>query len=135
MPDDTDESATITDTAMDYLESYATRDPIHMERTLHPQLVRDVVIPDGAPSWHDVPGDYLYRVSAHTLLQLVARPVDPIPATERTAEVTLLDRAATAASVRIDAGPWMEYLHLCKWNGRWLILNAVRVSGMDQTRR
>jgi hypothetical protein len=131
-PDDVDESAVISDTALDYVESYYTNDAARMERTLHPQLAKDIVIPDGAPPWQELPGDYLYRISAHTLLQMVARPASTLPADERLAEVTLLDRAANAASVRIDAEAWIEYLHLCKWNGCWLIVNAVRVNRRDQ---
>jgi hypothetical protein len=131
-PDDSDESTTITDIASSYVESCLACDASRLERTLHPQLVKDVVIPDGAPGWHEIPGDCLYRISADTLLYLVAGAANARPADEQLPEITLLDRAANAASVRIDTEAWTEYLHLCKWNGCWLIINSVRVNRRDR---
>jgi len=37
----------------------------------------------------------------------------------------LLDIFQNAASARIDAGGWIDYLHLIRWRGRWVILNVL----------
>jgi hypothetical protein len=124
-PDDIDEDAAITSTALDYVESCYERDGDRMERSLHPELVKRLVIPNGAPSSHVFPGDYLYHMSAQTLVQWVAQRGVQVPPHERRAEVTILDRVANAASVRVDASSWVDYLHLCKWNNRWTILNVL----------
>jgi hypothetical protein len=29
------------------------------------------------------------------------------------------------ASVRIDAGMWIDYLHVARWNGEWKIVNVL----------
>lgn len=40
-------------------------------------------------------------------------------------EVTVLDRTENAASVRIDAGDWIDYLHLVRLGDRWKIVNVL----------
>src|SRR3989442_15936139 len=37
----------------------------------------------------------------------------------------LLDIFQNAASARIDAGGWIDYLHLIRLRGRWVILNVL----------
>ena len=43
--------------------------------------------------------------------------------------VTVMDAepvvTRNAASARIDASGWVDYLHLAKWNGRWVIVNVL----------
>ena len=40
-------------------------------------------------------------------------------------DVTILDIYQNAASARIYASGWVDYLHLAKWNGRWVIVNVL----------
>jgi hypothetical protein len=47
------------------------------------------------------------------------------PATERRKDVRILDIFGNTASVRIDASTWVDYLHVAKWNGRWVIVNVL----------
>ena len=50
----------------------------------------------------------------------------------RALQVKLLDILENAASARIDAGGWIDYLHLVRWRGQWVILNVlweIRQSG------
>jgi hypothetical protein len=124
-PDDADETAAIATTAQEYVESCYEADGSRIERCLHPHLVRRIVIPNGASSSHAVPGDYLYHMSAATLVQVVAQGGIAAAVHERGAEVTILDRMANAASVRVDASSWVDYVHLCKWNGRWVVINSL----------
>jgi hypothetical protein len=39
--------------------------------------------------------------------------------------VRILDIFQNTASVRVDAGRWIDYMHMVKWNGRWVILNVL----------
>jgi hypothetical protein len=34
-------------------------------------------------------------------------------------------KTQNAASVRVDAGGWIDYLHLVKWRGKWAIINVL----------
>ena len=40
-------------------------------------------------------------------------------------DVTVLDIFGNAASAKIIASDWIDYLHLAKWNGRWVIVNVL----------
>ena len=37
----------------------------------------------------------------------------------------ILDIYENASSARVDAGDWVDFLHLAKWNGRWVIVNVL----------
>jgi hypothetical protein len=114
--DERDEMA-IRSTALDYVESCYDGDGVRMERSLHPDLAKRIVLPNATPS-----GDRLDQLSALGLVQLVRT----WPRSEqRRAEVTILDRAENAASVRIDATTWIDHLHIARWNGRWVIVNVL----------
>ena len=47
------------------------------------------------------------------------------PAADRRSSVRILDVFQGTASVRVDAGVWVDYLHLAKVHGRWVILNVL----------
>jgi hypothetical protein len=37
-------------------------------------------------------------------------------------DVTILDVFGNTASVRVVAADWIDYLHVAKFNGRWVIV-------------
>jgi hypothetical protein len=39
--------------------------------------------------------------------------------------VTVLDVFGNTASVKIVATDWIDYLHVAKFNGRWVIVNVL----------
>ena len=39
--------------------------------------------------------------------------------------MTILDIFRNASVVKIDAGAWIDYLQIAKWNGRWVIVNVL----------
>jgi hypothetical protein len=47
------------------------------------------------------------------------------PKDKQLKEVTILDRYENAASVKIVAESWIDYMHLAKFNGRWVIVNVL----------
>jgi hypothetical protein len=40
-------------------------------------------------------------------------------------DVTILDVFENAASVKVVASDWVDYLHVAKFNGRWVIVNVL----------
>jgi hypothetical protein len=48
--------------------------------------------------------------------------------------VTILDIYGSAASAKIYASGWVDYLHLAKWNGRWVIVNVLWELHPEKTR-
>ena len=48
-----------------------------------------------------------------------------IPEGERKRDIAILDIYGNAASVRARMATWIDYMHLAKWNGRWVIVNVL----------
>jgi hypothetical protein len=48
----------------------------------------------------------------------------PPPANQQK-DVTVLDVFGNAATAKVIANDWIDYLHLVKWNDRWVIVNVL----------
>jgi hypothetical protein len=48
-----------------------------------------------------------------------------IPKTSESEDVIILDAYQNAATVKINAAFWVDYLQLAKWNGKWKIVNVL----------
>ena len=112
------EDAAIVRAALDYSEGWYEGDAARVERSIHPELVKRIVRPGAPPA-----GDRLEEMNALHLVYATRHA--PIPAQQRRTEVTILDRFAHAASVRVDAKDRVEYLHMARWNGQWTIVNVL----------
>lgn len=113
------DSAAIRSTALDYIEGWFSADAARMERALHPALAKRIVrsMPEG---------DELIETNAEQLVEGTSRGGGTGLATERRrTDVEILDIFENAASVRVDAGFWIDYLHLARWNGEWKIVNVL----------
>lgn len=112
------DSAAIKATALDYIDGYYTGDAARMERALHPDLAKRIVNTD--PQGRSRLG----QMGAMALVQGTRAGGGKDDAVKRE-EVKILDIFQNTASVRIDAGTWVDYLHVAKWNGRWVIVNVL----------
>jgi len=110
----------IKQAAMDYIEGYYEGDGARMERALHPELAKRIV------RTNDQGRSQLGQMSAMSLvLGTRAGGGKDIPVAERRKDFKILDIYQNAASAKIDASGWVDYLHLAKWNGRWVIVNVL----------
>lgn len=121
-PQVNDDEAAITRTALDYNLGWYEGDASRMERSLHPELAKRIVERTDTPS-PPGRGDRLREMSALRLVQYTRH--DPTPEDERRTEVTILDRFENVASVRVDFQDWVDFLHMARWNGRWVIVNVL----------
>jgi hypothetical protein len=116
MPD----AEAIKQTALDYIEGWYDGDAARMERALHPELAKRIVQVDqrGRSNFG--------HMGAMRLVQLT-RVSDGknIPKEKQQKDVTVLDIFGNAASAKIIAADWIDYLHLAKWNGKWVIVNVL----------
>lgn len=110
----------IRQAAMDYAEGWYEGDAARMERALHPELAKRIVRAGGEGR------SRLDQMGALTLINGVrAGHGTKTPAEKRLKEFTLLDRFEGTASVKVVMSDWIDYLHLAKWNGRWVIVNVL----------
>jgi len=116
-----DESAAIRATALDYVEGWYTGDAARMERALHPELAKRIVNtnPQNGRS-------SLGQQSAMTLVQSTRNGGGKnTPAEQMQKDIVILDVFQNTASVRATMSGWIDYMHLAKWNGRWVIVNVL----------
>ena len=114
------DSAGIRQAALDYIDGYYTGDGARMERAVHPELAKRIV------RTHEQGRSQLGQMSAMSLVMGTrAGGGKDTPMAERRDDVTILDIYQNAASAKIYASGWVDYLHLAKWNGRWVIVNVL----------
>jgi Putative lumazine-binding len=115
------DSAAIRQTALDYIEGYYEGDAERMERAVHPELAKRIVRTDAKSG-----RSRLDQMSAMTLVRGTrAGGGKETPKERQQKDVTILDIFEQAASVKIVASDWVDYLHLAKFNGRWVIVNVL----------
>ena len=105
---------------LDYIEGYYTADGPRMERALHPDLAKRIVVKDDKGRYK------LGQMSAMTLVLATRNGGGKdTPKAEQQKDVTVLDVYENAASAKIVASGWIDYLHLARWNGQWKIVNVL----------
>jgi hypothetical protein len=115
------DEAAIRQAALDYIEGWYEGNAERMERAVHPELAKRIV--------HTNPQNgrsRLDQMSAMTLVLGVRRGGGKdTPAERQLKDVTVLDVYQNTASVKVVASDWVDYLHVAKFNGRWVIVNVL----------
>ena len=115
------EEAAIRATALDYVEGWYTGDAARMERALHPELAKRIVNTNPQNKRSS-----LGQQSAMTLVQSTRNGGGrDTPPEQMQKDVVILDLFQNAASVRATMSGWIDYMHMAKWNGRWVIVNVL----------
>jgi Putative lumazine-binding len=115
------DQAAIKQTALDYIEGWYEGDAARMERALHPDLAKRIVRTDQKSG-----RSRLEQMSAMGLvLGVRAGYGKNTPKEKQQKDVTILDVYENAASVKVIASDWIDYLHIAKFNGRWVIVNVL----------
>ena len=115
------DSAAIRQTALDYIEGWYEGNGERMERAVHPDLAKRIINTNPQNGRNT-----LGHQSAMTLVtNAKTRGPNATPMNERRKDVRILDVFGNTASVRVDASTWVDYLHVAKWNGRWVIVNVL----------
>ncbi len=115
-----EDKAAITQTALDYIEGWYEGNAERMERALHPDLAKRIV------RTNDKGQSSLGQMSALTLVQSVRTGYGKnTPKDKQQKDITILDVFENAATVKLVAADWIDYLHIAKYNGRWVIVNVL----------
>lgn len=111
----------IKQAALDYIEGWYEGNAERMERALHPELAKRIVRTDPKSGRSG-----LGQMGAMTLVNSTRTGGGKTtPKEKQQKDVTVLDVFGSAASAKIVASDWIDYLHLAKWNGRWVIVNVL----------
>lgn len=107
--------------AKDYIDGWYSGDAARMQRALHPELMKRIQYVDTLTH-----RNFMQTQTATFLTEGTARGGGKgTPPDRRRDDVTVLDMFRNAASVKVDAGDWVDYLHLVKDDNRWLIINVL----------
>jgi len=115
------DSAALRQTALDYIEGWYTGDHDRMAQAVHTALVKRIA------ATHPKTGAQVFRDQDSTALVAATKKGygTKIPEANRQKDITILDVFEGAASVKIVAADWVDYLHLMKQDGDWQIINVL----------
>ena len=112
------EHSQIVTAAHDYIDGWYSADAARMERALHPALAKRIQAADSTGTLT------VTDMSARELIDRTAAGTGTSDPTRRS-DVRVLDVFGRAATVRIDASGWVDYLHLILTPDGWKIINVL----------
>ena len=102
--------------ALDYIEGWYSADSERMDRSLSPHLAKRRIVSH----------DEIWHVDKPWMVQATSAGKGRIDEPSKGKKViTILDRTATMASVKIVSENFIDYLHLVKSDGKRSIVNAL----------
>ncbi|HEX6125889.1 MAG TPA: nuclear transport factor 2 family protein [Pyrinomonadaceae bacterium] len=114
------EREAIKRTALNYAEGWYEGNADKMESALHPDLAKRIV------RTNDKGQSGLGQMSAMSLVQGTrSGSGKQTPAAEQQKDVTILDMLGGAATVKLEMRDWVDYMHIGRFNGRWVIINVL----------
>ena len=107
-------------TALNYAEGWYEGNAEKMESALSPDLAKRIVRtnPQGQSG--------LGQMTAMALVQGTRGGFGKqTPKEEQQRDVTILDVMGGAATVKLEMREWVDYMHIGKMNGKWVIINVL----------
>ena len=126
VPSNEDTSAAITATALDYADGFYAGSPERMERAIHPDLNKVVVVklsPVAKPS--------LQYSTYSGLIELTRAKVGFREPEKRNIKVTVLTINNDLASVKLTSPMFNDYLQMVNIEGKWKIVNVLWEPGPE----
>ena len=107
-------------TALNYAEGWYEGDAAKMESSLSPDLAKRIA------NTNDKGESNLGQMTAMTLVQYTRQGFGKsTPKDEQQKDVTILDLFGGAATVKLEMRDWIDYMHVARMNGKWLIVNVL----------
>lgn len=116
---DSDKTA-IKATALDYVEGWYEGNAERMERAVFPELAKRMF------SKNEKGRSVFNEMGAMRLVQATRTGYGKnTPKDKQRKDITILDVFENVASVRADMTDWIDYMHLAKVEGKWVIVNVL----------
>lgn len=107
-------------TALNYAEGWYEGNADKMESALSPDLAKRIV------RTNDKGQSSLGQMTAMSLVQGTRGGFGKqTPKEHQQKDVTILDVFGSAATVKLEMRDWIDYLHVGKLNGKWVIINVL----------
>lgn len=116
------DSAAIKEAALNYIEGWYEANADRMAKAVHGELAKRIVMRDTS-----LRHEFVRDMGATELVEGTRRGGGrSTPADRRRRDVTILDISyGKAASVKVVASTWVDYLHVAKVDGQWKIVNVL----------
>lgn len=106
--------------ALNYAEGWYEGNAEKMESALSPDLAKRIA------RTNDKGQSRLDQMSAMSLVQGTRGGFGKqTPKEEQQKDVTILDVLGGAATVKLEMRDWVDYMHIAKLNGKWVIVNVL----------
>ncbi len=106
--------------ALNYAEGWYEGNADKMESSLSPDLAKRIARTNAQGQ------SSLNQMTALTLVQATRGGSGKnTPKDEQKKEVTILDVFGGAATVKLEMRDWIDYMHIGKLNGKWVIVNVL----------
>jgi hypothetical protein len=116
-----EDAAAIRATALNYCEGWYAGDADRMASALHPELVKRIMNVDPKSGHARLDG-----MGKSVLVESTRAGFGThTPAADQQKDVVILDVFHNAASVRATMSGWVDYMHMVKWEGKWVIVNVL----------
>ena len=112
----TNDSIQIKQAALDYIEGWYYRDASRVDKAVHFEFVKRSIFSGDSI-------DFLRTINKSQMDYITL--YHPDRDYQLDTEVFILDAMSTVASVKLIFNECIEYLHVAKLDGRWLIVNNL----------
>lgn len=110
----------VTRTALNYAEGWYEGNADKMESSLHPDLAKRIAMTN------DKGRTRLDQMSALSLVQGTRTGYGKqTPRDQQQKDITVLDITGGAATVKLEMRDWVDYMHIARFNGKWVIVNVL----------
>lgn len=104
----------IRQTALDYIEGWYECDESRAVKALHPELVKRFVA-----------DNTLHGMGTVDMLNLIRKREGAKFTGGRQIQITVLDVFNEIAAVKVESAQYLDYVHIGKFNGEWMIVNVL----------
>jgi hypothetical protein len=115
------DTTAIRSTALDYVEGWYEGNAERMGRALHPELVKRIAVRDTTTGKTMVQG-----MGSSVLVNSTRHGYGKeTPKERQQKEISVLDVFGNVASVKAVMADWVDYMHMARIDGRWMIVNVL----------
>lgn len=113
--------AAIRQAVLDYAQGWYEGDAERMRRSLHPELAKRAILRDART------GEERFHHLSHQQMVDKTRQGggSDTPSDKHFYDVTILDVYDAMACARAESYEYVDYLHLARSDGRWVIVNVL----------
>jgi hypothetical protein len=116
-----DDKDAVKRAVLDYVEGMYEVDPSKIERSVHPQLAkRGFYVKRGETAYSESPMTFAELIELSKKYYAKTKPPQNAPK-----EIVILDVLDQTASAKLTAAWGIDYLHLAKYDGKWMIVNVL----------